>query len=83
MTESTYDGLSLLTFQQVGEDQNYLGPKKITMKFVMGQVLASSISNFFGIVIGHPFDTIKVRELLPLYSSFYRSAFKCPLGNTL
>lgn len=35
--------------------------KAITLKYFCGQVLASSISNMMGVVIGHPLDTIKVR----------------------
>jgi len=37
--------------------------KKITFGYVCGQVLASSISNILGIVIGHPLDLVKVNYL--------------------
>ena len=32
------------------------------MKYVMGQILASSISNMMGVFIGHPLDTIKASK---------------------
>jgi hypothetical protein len=35
--------------------------KAITTSFVLGQVFASSVSNSLGLLVGHPFDTIKVR----------------------
>lgn len=40
--------------------------KEITFIYVCGQVLASSISNILGLVIGHPLDFVKV----PLFFSY-------------
>ena len=40
-----------------------LSPKArppITMRFFYEQVVASTISNMLGIIIGHPLDTVKV-----------------------
>ena len=34
----------------------------ITMRFFYEQVVASTISNMLGIIIGHPLDTVKVVE---------------------
>jgi hypothetical protein len=36
----------------------------ITMRFFYEQVVASTISNMLGIIIGHPLDTVKVGEAL-------------------
>jgi hypothetical protein len=36
----------------------------ITMRFFYEQVVASTISNMLGIIIGHPLDTVKVGETL-------------------
>jgi hypothetical protein len=36
----------------------------ITMRFFYEQVVASTISNMLGIIIGHPLDTVKVVEAL-------------------
>jgi hypothetical protein len=34
------------------------------LKFLLAQIFASSVSNLFGTIIGHPFDTVKVCLLL-------------------
>eukprot|EP00347_Sterkiella_histriomuscorum_P001228 403372837 len=31
----------------------------ITMKFLLGQIFSSSVSNIFGVAMGHPLDTVK------------------------
>jgi hypothetical protein len=36
------------------------------MRFFSEQIFASTISNMLGIIIGHPLDTIKVRQALSL-----------------
>ncbi|TNV77299.1 hypothetical protein FGO68_gene3304 [Halteria grandinella] len=53
-------------------DKNYeANPhlKQITLKYVAGQVLASSVSNMLGLIIGYPLDTVKVRMQMSSESS--------------
>lgn len=33
------------------------------MKFLMGQVFSSSVSNILGVAMGHPLDTVKVKAV--------------------
>jgi len=46
--------------------ERQIASKPISMRFFSEQIFASTISNMLGIIIGHPLDTIKVRETFSL-----------------